>query len=241
MAEFPHTLEAAIAQAQSATQAALAAGYTRLSVELLIPELKPMAPAYQYLPMFADLGQHLKIFFTDAGAAALARREWADLPYSIQSVDVAGSRQTTPVEALVEPEDRAFLLIAPSSVEVYLVEQICLAAGDRPVILFNPRLEDIGTVGIGYAARELRKRFLNTIEPCYFLRPMDPIVLLRNYPQPWQIWLEKQDTHELIGEELLKPDSEKLDAIVRNALGAQAPAGRSFISQIQQIFKALGQ
>ncbi|WP_421658946.1 DUF1995 family protein [Leptothermofonsia sp. ETS-13] len=154
MAELPKTLEEAIAQAQSATQAAIAAGYTRLQVELLLPELKPMPTALQYLPMFSNLGADLKVFFSDAGAAALARRDWAEVLCQIGSLDVAGSRQTTPVEELVTPEDKAFLFVAPSAVEISPVEQVCNAAGERPAILFNPRLEDVGTVGIGFAARK---------------------------------------------------------------------------------------
>jgi Domain of unknown function (DUF1995) len=119
MVTFPTTIDDAIAQAQSATQEALAAGYTRLQIELAIPELKPMPPAYQYLPVLADYGAGLKIFFTDAGAAALARRDWGDLPHPIQSIDVAGTRQTNSVEELVQPDDQAFLFIAPSSVDLH--------------------------------------------------------------------------------------------------------------------------
>lgn len=44
---LPDSLEEAIVQAQSATKAALAAGYTRLSIEILFPELKVMPIAQQ--------------------------------------------------------------------------------------------------------------------------------------------------------------------------------------------------
>jgi len=241
MVDFPTSLDMAIAQAQQATQTALAVGYTRLSVELLIPELKPMPPARQYLSVFENMGPHLKVFFTDAGTAALARRDWGNLPHTISSIDIAGARQTTEVEELIEPEDQAFLFVAPTAVEVYLVEKICTAAGERPVILFNPRLEDIGTVGLGSAARELRTRFLSLFEPCYFLRPLELITLLRFYPTPWQVWLEDNGSHRLIAEELLKPDSETLEKIVRDALGPAKTPQRSFLSNLQQFLRALGQ
>ncbi|SRR5579883_192562 len=241
MVEFPQTLEAAIAQAQTATQAAIAAGYTRLQVDLLLPELKPMPAAFQYFPVFSDAGAHLKVFFTDAGAAALARRDWGDIPHPICSLDVAGSRQTTPVSELVSPDDQLFLFVAPSSVEVSPVEQVCTAAGDRPVVLFAPRLEDMGTVGIGYTARKIRERFLNTFEPCYYLRPLDGAALLRCYPSPWQVWLEGDDTYTLIAEELLKPDSEKITEILTQVGGGQPVPKRSFIAEMQRFLKALGQ
>jgi hypothetical protein len=240
MSEFPTTLDEAIAQARSATQAALAVGYTRLQIELLLPELKPLEPAYEYLPALAGLGQHLKIFFTDAGAAALARRNWQDLPHPIRSLDIAGSRQTTPADELVDPEDQAFLFVAPSAVEVSLVEKICALAGERPVVLFNPRLEDAGTIGLGYAARKLRERFLVTFEPCYYLRPLGNAALLRFYPSPWQVWLETDGVYQMVGEELQKPDSEKLDAILLKATGTPQPAGQGFLTRMQQFLNALG-
>jgi hypothetical protein len=241
MVEFPSSLEMAIDQARNATQAAIAAGYGRLSVEVLIPELKPMTPASQYLSVFEGLGPHLKVFFTDAGTAALARREWADLPYTIRSIDVAGSRQTSEVDDLVEPEDQAFVFVAPTSVEVYVAEKICQAAGDRPVVLFFPRMEEVGAVGIGYTARELRKRFLSQFEPCYYLRPLDPANLLRNYPTPWQVWLEQEGSQTVIGETPLKPDSETLDKILREATGQPEASSRGFTANLQQFLRALGQ
>lgn len=242
MVDFPNTLDEAIAQAQSATQTALAAGYTRLQVELAIPELKPMQPAYQFLPLLADYGAGLKIFFTDAGAAALARRDWGDISHSIQSIDIAGARQTTLVEELVTPKDEAFLFVAPSSVEVLLVEQICNAAGDRPVILFNPRLEDVGTVGIGYTARKLRERFLNTIEPCYFLKPLNGAALLRSYPSPWQVWAGgTNENYTLIAEESLKPSLERLDEIFMQNSSVQLPRPQSMFAGLERLLKALRQ
>lgn len=241
MAELPTTLDEAIAQAQAATTAALAAGYTRLQVELLLPELKPMPIAFQYLPTFADMGANLKVFFTDAGAAALARRDWGEVPFRIGSLDVAGSRQTTPVEELVDPEDQAFLFVSPSDVEISPVEQVCSVAGDRPVTLFNPRLENAGAIGIGYTARKLRERLLNTFEPCYYLRPLPQAALLRCYPSPWQVWLEGEDRYTLIAEEHQKPDSEQIDRILIAATGSQQVARRGFLSDLQRFLKALGQ
>lgn len=241
MIDFPTTLDDAIAQAQAATQSALAAGYTRLQVELAIQELKPMQPAYQFLPALANYGAGLKIFFTDAGAAALARRDWGDVPHAIQSIDIAGARQTSRVEELVTPEDEAFLFVAPSSVEVFLVEEICNAAGDRPVVLFNPRLEDVGTVGIGYTARKLRERFLSTIEPCYFLKPFDGAALLRCYPSAWQVWAGTNENYTLIAEEPLKPSLERLDEIFMQNSSVQPSRSQSMFAGLERLLKALRQ
>ena len=71
-------------------------------------------------------------------AAALARRDWGQIPQQICSLDVAGARQTTPVEELVSPEDQVFLFVAPSSVEVAPVEQDLSCGWRTPSYPFCP-------------------------------------------------------------------------------------------------------
>ncbi|GAC1493375.1 MAG: hypothetical protein NVS2B14_06490 [Chamaesiphon sp.] len=98
-----------------------------------------------------------------------------------------------------------FLLVEPSSVEIVQVEQLCQAASSRPVVLLTPRLEDAATIGIGYASRQLRDRFINTLETCYYIRPLNGAALFRCYPSPWQVWLEMDNDYKLIAEESQKP------------------------------------
>jgi Domain of unknown function (DUF1995) len=241
MAELPQTLDDAISQARQATRAAIAAGYQRLKVELIFPELKVMPVAEKFIPEFTELERGLKVFFTDSGLAALARRDWGNTTFQIRSLDVAGSRQTTTVEEQTDPADQLYLFISPTAVEVIPVEQICQAAGDRPIVLLNPRLEDIATIGIGYAGRQLRSRFLNTIEPCYYLRPLDDqAALMRCYPDLWQVWLETEGVYQLIAEKHQKPDSEELDAILSQAMGRQKPR-QGLFSGLNQFLRALSQ
>ncbi len=237
---LPNSLEDAIVQAQTATQSALEAGYTRLSIELLFPELKVMPIAQQFAAAFADLGSGLKVFFTDAGTAAWAKQGWGEVPFQFKSVDVAGSRQTTDALEHIDEDDQLYIIVAPTAVEVGAVEQLCNQAGDVPVIIFAPRLEDVSIVGIGYAGRTLRDRFLKTIEPCYYLRPIDDqVALTRFYPQPWQVWLEKEGTWNVVAEEALKPDSEKLDQLIAAAQG-NGSKGRSIFAELQSFIQALG-
>jgi hypothetical protein len=239
MTELPKTLEDAIAQAREGTQAAIADGYTRLQVELLFPELKPMPVALQFLPVFDQLGSQLKVFFPDAGAAALARHDWGDVPFKI--LDIGTGR--IPVQQQVEPEDRAFLFIAPSAVQVAQVEKLCSAAGERPFVMLNPRLEDVSTIGIGYAGRQLRDRFLNTIESCYHLRPLDGAALLRCYPDPWQVWLETgNDDYQLIAELPKKPVGEEIEQILAGTTqpaGSPPPKKPGFLTNLQRFMRAL--
>jgi len=53
---LPQTLPEAIAQAQRATQEAIAQGETRLLVELWLPDVKPMPLAQEFLQAFVGWG-----------------------------------------------------------------------------------------------------------------------------------------------------------------------------------------
>jgi hypothetical protein len=238
MAELPKTLEQAIAQAREATKAAITDGYSLLQVELLFPELKPMPVAEQFLPALDSFGSQLKIFFPDAGAAALARRDWGDVPFKILSIGMG----RVPVEQQIQPEDEAFLFIAPSAVEVVQVEKLYEAAGSRPVVLLNPRLEDVSIIGIGYAGRQLRDRFLSAVESCYHLRPLDGAALFRCYPSPWQIWLETGQDYQLITELPKKPVGEEVDQILAKTTqpaGFPQPKKPGLFTSLQRFLRTL--
>ena len=248
MTQLPKDLNEAIAQSRIATAAALSDGITLLQVELVFPEIALQAQSItqQFLPEFEQIQSGVKVFFPDAGSAALARRDWGQTPFKI--TDLGSSR--TAVEDKLAPEDQLFLLVNPAAVEVAQVEKLYIAAGDRPVILLNPRLEDVATIGIGYAGRQLRERFLNKIESCYYIRPLDSAALFRCYPQSWQVWIETNDEYELISETAQKPVGDDLERILAKALGttdpnSTAPAKplkkKSFLAELQTFLKALTQ
>ncbi|MGA9378706.1 MAG: DUF1995 family protein [Phormidium sp.] len=229
MVELPNTLEEAIVQAKQATLAAIADGQTRIQVEMVFPEIALQAQliAWEFLPVFDNLPTfqpsedaeaktrpQVKIFFPDAGAAALARRDWGkDIPYKLEDIGLG----RLPVQDKIAPEDDVFLLVDPSSVEVGEVEKICNAVGDRPVILLNPHLEDAGTVGIGYSTRQLRERFLSTLFSCYYVRPLQGAAIFRCYPGIWQVWLENNGEYQLLMELPKKPVGEEIDQILIKA------------------------
>ncbi|MDR5639023.1 MULTISPECIES: DUF1995 family protein [unclassified Thermosynechococcus] len=225
----PDSLETALSQAQQATQAALQEGKNRLQIEILLPDLNAMAFAAGYLPLFEELGRDLKVFFADAGSAALARREWGETAYSVRGVN----ELLTPITA----SDRAIVIVAPTPVEANAIEQMCETAGDRPFILLNPRLQDVAVVGIGYAGRRLRERFLNTLEPCYYLRPLaETIILWRCYPQPWQIWQYGETAPTCLAEFEQRPSSEDIE----RALTPQGkPRGQGVFSRLSAFLRAL--
>jgi len=244
MVAFPNSIDEALAQAKTATTAALNDGYQRLQVEILIPELKVQDPAHQFIPIFEEYGPHLKVYFPDAGAAALARRDWGEIPYIVRGMSEPKGK--------IEPEDEIFLFIEPSSVEVNDLEQMCSQAGDRPVVLFIPKLENITTIGIGYSARQLRERFISTFESSYYIRPLEGAALFRCYPNPWQVWLENESGYELISETPRKPVGEELEKILQTAISPSEDETESsgttpqrkkpgFLTNLQRFLRALSQ
>jgi hypothetical protein len=216
-----------------------------MTVELVYTELKGMPVAEQFYPVLQEMGLAFKMYFPDAGAAALARRDWGEPEFSVRGIGE--------IKGQMEPDDQAYIFVEPSSVEVTQVEEMCNQAGDKFVIMLNPKLEDVATIGIGYAGRQLRERFLSTLEPVYYLRPMAGAVLLRAYPGPWQVWQEtSEDNYTLVAELPQKPSGEALDRILLGepstdssaAPSADAPARPrrgGFLSDLQNFLKALSQ
>ncbi|MBD0336576.1 MAG: DUF1995 family protein [Cyanobacteria bacterium Co-bin13] len=242
MTELPTSLEDAIAQAKAATRIAIQDGVPRLLVELVYPELKAMPVAEAFIPVLQEMGLAFKVYFPDAGAAALARRDWGNPEFSVRAIGE--------LKGQIEPEDDIFLFVDPSAVEVNAVEEMCVQAGERPVIMLNPRLEDVAIIGIGYAGRQLRERFLSTLEPVYYLRPLEGAVLQRIYPGLWQIWRETADgQYELAAETPQKPSGEDLDRILFGEAAPTeddeaAPTKRrkgGFLAELQSFLRALSQ
>lgn len=248
MSQLPNTLEEAIEQALDATKIALEDGQRRVQVELVFPEiaLRAQAIAWQFTSLFTNYGSGLKVLFCDTGAAALARRDWGEVEFKIS--DLGSSR--TPVDTKIDDEDQMFLVVCPSSVEVNLVEKLCNLAEDRPVVILIPQLEDVSIVGIGYAARQLRERFLSTLVSCYYVRPLEAGAILHYYPNSWQVWLAKENDYDLIAELPNKPMGEALEQIFLQATNSEeggedkakvTPKKKGFLSSLQQMLRALNQ
>ena len=240
---IPQSLEETITQAKSALQVALEKGCDRITIDLVIPEiaLKAQYLAGEFADFFSEYGTGLKLFFPDTGAAALARRDWGETEFQV--TDIGSSR--SPIETKVSDTDQVFLVISPSAVEVNLVEKLCNLAGDRPVILLIPQLEDVSIVGIGYAARQLRERFISILESAYYYRPLEGAVVLRSYPQLWQVWQqnEENETYQLIAEVPQKPLGENLDRILQGQADDNSenntPSPSGLFASLKSFLKAL--
>lgn len=248
---IPSNFEETLEQAKEATKRAFQDGYTRVQIELVIPEIALEAQnlALQFTSLFEDYGAGLKVIFPDTGASALARRDWGETVFKV--TDLGSPR--TPIEMKVSDEDQAFLVVCPSAVEVAQVEKLCNLAVDRPVLLLIPQLEDVSIVGIGYSARQLRERFISTLTSSYYFRPLDNAIVLRSYPSLWQVWLQKEEGYELISEESQKPLGENLDRILMSAMTSENTEenpsntanpklkAKSFLGNLQSFLRALSQ
>jgi hypothetical protein len=252
MNNLPNDLSEAIAHAYDATEAAIADGYTRVQIELVIPEieLESQSLAQSFISRMGDTAQNLKVLFPDTGAAALARRDWGELPgYKVD--DIGTSR--SPVASRIEETDERFLLIAPSAIEVAQVEKLCNLAGDRPVILLIPQLEDVSIVGIGYAARQLRERFISTLTTSYYFRPLEGLTIYRTYPGAWQIFSTQTGEPAILQELSQKPTGEALEKIMNELFEQTAteatenspeaskplPKKPGFLGELQKLMRAL--
>ncbi|MFP4009881.1 MAG: DUF1995 family protein [Spirulinaceae cyanobacterium] len=247
MLSIPTTLEAAIAQGKTAAQTALESGFGIVAIEINVPEIALQAQtiALEFSKLFESYGSGLKVLFPDTGAAALARRDWGDIEFKVTDL---GSRLSS-VETRVADDDEIFLVVSPSAVEVAQVEKLCSLAGDRPVVLLLPQLEDVSVVGIGYAARQLRDRFISKIETAYYYKPIDGGAIIRAFPSLWEVQLDAENGgYTLIASEPTKPMGDTLDILINQATQGDSnnevtakPKKRGVLGNLQQFLKALSQ
>ena len=213
---LPADLRAAAAQALDAVQSALAAEANgRWSVEWRFEGLRLLPLALRLTEGLIAAGLEPRLLFPDAGAAALARRDGAELAGRILDFGVL-LRQ--PAEAVSEGavSEGLLLAVAPSPADYAEFEQIC-GRHRGAVVMLNGRLED-AAVGIGSVARERRRGFLSQWQAAYALQPVDGGALRRAHPGPWELYREDADGFRFAAEFDQKPDAE---------LQAQALAGEA--------------
>ena len=123
--------------------------------------------------------------------------------------------------------------------EVEKAEAVASLAGDRPYILLNPKLQDVSVVGIGYAGRQLRERFLDTIETAYYLCPLNSGLVYRAYRGDWQIYRETETgEYELLKALPSRPTSEDIDAAFAPVLPPEEQS-KGLLKSLGQFLKSL--
>ncbi len=217
---LPADLRAAEAQALAALGQALGARAAgRWTVELRFEGLRLLPVALRLLEALNRGEPTATLVFTDAGAAALARRDAPEQAERLTSLSDRRRLQRRAAESEEPSEDAGVLvLVAPSQAEYSEVEEICLAHRGA-VVLLNGRLED-AAIGIGSVARERRRGFLATWESAYALIPRGASALRRSFPDSWELYRQDPDGFRLAGRFETKPDQEEIDQAL--AAGGQA-------------------
>ncbi|XP_015893147.2 adenylate kinase 5, chloroplastic [Ziziphus jujuba] len=179
-----------------ATKRAIEDGRTRLKVEINIPELNPEMDVYRIGTLmelvrnialsFADDGKRVKVCVQGSmGEGALAGMplqlagtrkilefmDWGDYGARGTFINIGsiGAKE-------VEEQDDLFILVAPqNAVGNCIIDDLKAmtdAAGNRPVVLVNPRLKDLpGSSGIMQTmGREKRLEYAASFESCYNFR-----------------------------------------------------------------------
>lgn len=110
------------------------------------------------------------------------------------------------LDIAVRPDDDMFIVLGASAQELPDVEKLVAAAGERPVIMFNLKLDSArGDLGLpAFPRKDLHYRFLSKILPVYYLRTRtysrstnrSPFIvnysgaLYRVYPGQYQVLLD---------------------------------------------------
>lgn len=194
----------------------------------------------------AETASAVPVLLPDAGAAALASRDWEtegpDVPVGVR-LEGIGRWQ------LAEGEDVAgVFIVAPRASEVEDLELAVEESGNLPIVVVNPDLVDMGVTGLSLNARQLRERVIDTFETTYYLKTFGWGVLLRAYPGDWGLWVD--DADELSGFRCIKsfpsrPSTEDIDdcldadADAKNGGGPSASGG--FMRKLTRFVKLYSQ
>uniref|UniRef100_A0A7S1TG31 DUF1995 domain-containing protein n=1 Tax=Compsopogon caeruleus TaxID=31354 RepID=A0A7S1TG31_9RHOD len=239
----PASLEESAGLAVEAARAARKQGYARLVIEVdtslgdqTYTILKNTLPLALILAqrIIRDEQQDLLMVVPDSGAAALALRDWKDIPFEIVGLD------RLRMENL---KADTYVVVSPRASEVERLEKLADAASPNlspdasSLIMVNPDVVDMGVTGLGFAARELRRRLFSTFETIFYLKSLPWGVLLRVYPGPWTVWLD--DTSDPTGFRLIhqsprRLSSEELETVFDNVNPSQPSPSSSMFDRISR-------
>ncbi|XP_066379650.1 probable adenylate kinase 5, chloroplastic isoform X1 [Miscanthus floridulus] len=227
-----------------ATKLAIEDKKTRLQIDINIPELNPEMDVYR-IGTLMELVRELSLSFADDGKrvkvcvqGSMGQGAFAGIPLQLAGTrkilefmdwgDYGAKGTFINIGAVgakeVDKEDDMFVLIAPqNAVGNCIIDDMRAmtdAAGDRPVILVNPRLKDMpGSSGVMQTmGRDIRLKYAASFEMCYSFRLLYyagsfyPIMgaLRMSYPNKYEIYrrvdeLNGKENYILIAEFTNKP------------------------------------
>ncbi|CAK0787516.1 hypothetical protein CVIRNUC_010736 [Coccomyxa viridis] len=256
---LPDSFSQALEHAAAATHAAISDGANTCLVEILLSGLWDPSSGNLFAEegdqqrfwkitrkfveqMAAVCGGNVKALYPDMGVAAMLRNEWQDCNFGIAAINERNA---------CTAEDEVLIIAAADPQGLNEARRIVADAGDRAVILFNPRLAS-GDVGLGLNVRRMRNEFLSLFTVTYSLRPLgETASVFRQYPGQWQVFLEDAASpgrYKKIAERSERPSSDELDILFEDVeSGASAEEGtgggfagpRSVLSSLARFMASL--
>lgn len=234
---LPSDLTTAEAELLAALESALASGGSgRWTAELRFSGLRLLPVVLRLAAALEARRGPLALLFTDAGAAALARRDGPLLAPLIRSLadhrrlQQQEAPQSGPAAALPQ----LLLLVTPGQADYEAVEAVC-TAHRGPVVLLNPSLED-SAVGIGSVARERRRGFLAGLQSAYALIPQASSALRRAHPENWELYRLDPDGFRLTARFDHRPDREEQEQAL---LGSEAGGLGGALRSVDRLLEGL--
>ena len=199
---LPPDLRTAEAEALASLRSALAGDPRgRWTLELRFEGLRLLPVVLRLVGELESSVPGIRLLFSDAGAAALARRDGPELAERIATFSDHLRLRQSDAEVLI--------LVGASQADYGTVESVCQAHAGR-VVLVNPGLED-GAVGIGSVGRERRRGFLAQWEAAYALIPLSGSALRRAHPLDWELFRLDPDGYRFAASFDHRPDGEERD------------------------------
>eukprot|EP00741_Cyanophora_paradoxa_P010963 tig00020553_g10598.t1 len=239
---LPYSFEEALWHAFKSVRAAARASFLRNSVEISLPQEDPddkhplLRAAREMTYHFAResqlfagpkiRGRTVKVFFSDAGSAALARREWGeylgDLPYKICFFRTGG------IGDAVDRGDEAVIVVGPYPPEFENVARIAMQAQAlvRPFVLLNHNLTrgPQGQRPTGVQARATAQ-FLETMQTSYCLKHFHSgIIVFRSFPSNWQVVSVSEanpEEYSVVKEMVNRPTRADITLALQELLGTE--------------------
>lgn len=183
----------------------------RWSIEWRFEGLRLLAPVLRLVEPLRQAADPVLLLFSDAGGAALARRDAPSLAQQVLDFGQLHQRQQE------RASEGLLLAVGPAAADYERFEQLCQNHSGA-VVMVNGRLED-ASVGIGSVARERRRGFVATWQSAYALLPLEGGALRRAFPGPWELYRQDPDGYRLLTMFEQRPDREAIATALSGSSG----------------------
>ena len=174
----------------------------RLSINLNFEGLRILPIALRLAKSLNDLKISSYLVFSDAGTAALAKRE---APYLIDQI--FSFNQLLETSKILDP-DILLVCVSPQYFDYKDFEALCNKHVGK-IAMLNGKLEE-PSVGIGTVARDRRKGLLSIWDNIFWLEPLKDGALMRAYPSNWNLYKSFNSEYYYLDSFETKPDNEQI-------------------------------